>query len=161
MPGSLLSGASRLFATKYLTRVGRRWDPFGMHAPLRRARSAVSLGDREPRRVARLTRIPGSAADALDHVIHERARLGIVSALAVAPSMTFVELKAALGLTDGNLSVHARRLEDTGYVACEKRFDGRIPRTEYRLTPKGRAALARYLDRMEALIRTTRAGRGG
>jgi len=117
----------------------------------------------EPKRVSRLTRIAGgaAAADALDPVIHERVRLGIVSALAVAPSMTFVELKDALGLTDGNLSVHARRLEDAGYVACEKRFDGRIPRTEYRLTPKGRAALTRYLDRMEALIRATRAGRGG
>jgi DNA-binding MarR family transcriptional regulator len=116
----------------------------------------------EPRRATRLTRLAGSAAaaDELDRVIHERARLGIVSALAVAPSMTFVALKDALGLTDGNLSVHARRLEDAGYVACEKGFDGRIPRTEYRLTPKGRAALARYLDRMGALIRTTRAGRG-
>jgi DNA-binding transcriptional ArsR family regulator len=117
----------------------------------------------EPKRKARLTRVVGGAAtaDALDRVIHERVRLGIVSTLAVAPSMSFVELKDALGLTDGNLSVHARRLEEAGYVACEKRFEGRVPKTEYRLTVKGRAALARYLDLMEALIRATRAGRGG
>jgi DNA-binding MarR family transcriptional regulator len=117
----------------------------------------------EPRRKLRLTRLTGSAAraDALDRVIHERVRLGIVSALAVAPSMSFVELKDTLGLTDGNLSVHARRLEEAGYVACDKRFEGRVPKTEYRLTAKGRAALARYLDQMEALIRATRAGRGG
>jgi DNA-binding MarR family transcriptional regulator len=116
----------------------------------------------EPKRAPRLARLAGSgsAAEAFDPVIHERARLGIVSALAVAPSMTFVELKEALGLTDGNLSVHARRLEEVGYVACEKGFEGRIPRTEYRLTAKGHAALARYLDRMEALIRATRSGRG-
>jgi DNA-binding MarR family transcriptional regulator len=116
----------------------------------------------EPRRRTRLARVAGSAAsaEALDRVIHERVRLGIVSALAVAPSMTFVELKDALGLTDGNLSVHARRLEEAGYVACAKGFDGRVPRTEYRLTARGRAALERYLDHMEALIRATRAGRG-
>lgn len=117
----------------------------------------------EPKRRTRLARIEGRAAraEALDRVIHERVRLGIVSALAVAPSMTFVELKDALGLTDGNLSVHARRLEEAGYVACEKRFEGRVPKTEYRLSAKGRTALTRYLDHMEALIRATRAGRGG
>ena len=119
----------------------------------------------EPKRKRSLAPVRGSPegragrAEALDPVIHERVRLGLVSALAVAPSMTFVELKNALGLTDGNLSVHARRLEEAGYVACEKRFDGRIPKTEYRLTAKGRAALTRYLDHMEALIRTTRSGR--
>jgi DNA-binding transcriptional ArsR family regulator len=114
----------------------------------------------EPKRKPRLTRMAGNAgAAALDPVIHERVRLGIVGALAVAPSMTFVELKDALGLTDGNLSVHARRLEEAGYVTCEKRFEGRVPKTEYRLTAKGRAALARYLDHMEALIRATRGGR--
>jgi DNA-binding MarR family transcriptional regulator len=116
----------------------------------------------EPKRKPRMTKLAGSAggASALDPVIHERVRLGILSALAVAPSMTFVELKDALGLTDGNLSVHARRLEEAGYVGCEKRFEGRVPKTEYRLTAKGRAALARYLDHMEALIRATRGGRG-
>jgi len=114
----------------------------------------------EPKRRRQLARLEGKA-EALDPLIHERVRLGIVSALAVAPSMTFVELKEALGLTDGNLSVHARRLEEAGYVSCEKGFDGRVPRTEYRLTAKGRSALARYLDHMEALIRATRGGRGG
>lgn len=116
----------------------------------------------EPKRKTRLARVEGrvARAEGLDRVIHERARLGIVSALAVAPSLTFVELKDALGLTDGNLSVHARRLEEAGYVTCEKRFDERVPKTEYRLTARGRAALTRYLDHMEALIRATRAGRG-
>ena len=114
----------------------------------------------EPKRRRQLARLEGKT-EALDPLIHERVRLGIVSALAVAPTMTFVELKEALGLTDGNLSVHARRLEEAGYVNCEKGFDGRVPRTEYRLTAKGRGALARYLDHMEALIRATRGGRGG
>ena len=113
----------------------------------------------EPKRKPRLARVEGrSNAEALDPLIHERVRLGIVSALAVAPAMTFVELKDTLGLTDGNLSVHARRLEEAGYVACEKRFEGRVPKTEYRLTAKGRGALTRYLDHMEALIRATRGG---
>lgn len=100
---------------------------------------------------------PASARAAdLDRLIHERMRLGIVSALAVNPSLTFTDLRALLGASDGNLSVHARKLEDAGYVACDKSFDGRVPRTEYRLTDAGRAALARYLDHMEALIRATR-----
>lgn len=89
----------------------------------------------------------------LDRLIHERVRLAIVSALAVHEMLTFNELKAALEITDGNLSVHARKLEDANYVACDKGYDGRIPRTEYRLTAKGRVALERYLSHMEALIR--------
>ena len=97
----------------------------------------------------------GGAAD-LDRLIHERMRLGIVSALAGADALTFNELKALLGTTDGNLSVHARKLEDAGYVACTKTFEGRVPRTEYKLTAAGRRALAKYLDHMEALIRTMR-----
>ena len=97
-----------------------------------------------------------SAAPSLDQLIHERMRLGIVSALAVNASLTFNELKALLEATDGNLSVHARRLEDAGYVTCEKSFEGRMPRTEYRLTAAGRRALERYLDHMEALIQATR-----
>ena len=100
----------------------------------------------------------GARAPDLDRVIHERLRLGIVSALAVNTSLTFTDLRDLLGATDGNLSVHARKLEDAGYVAVDKSFEGRIPRTEYRLTDEGRAALARYLDHMEALIRATRAG---
>jgi len=102
----------------------------------------------------------GRAADAprLDRLIHERVRLGIVSALAVSEALTFNELKRALKVTNGNLSVHARKLENAQYVTCTKSFDGRVPRTVYRLTAAGRRALERYLDHMEALIRTTRAG---
>ena len=97
-----------------------------------------------------------AGARALDRVIHERLRLGIVSALSVNESLTFTELKKTLSTTDGNLSVHSRKLEDAGYVVCEKRFEGRLPRTEYRLSEKGRAALDAYLTHMEALIKATR-----
>jgi DNA-binding HxlR family transcriptional regulator len=96
-----------------------------------------------------------SVAD-LDRVIHERIRLGVVSALAVNDSLAFNELKHLLDTTDGNLSVHTRRLEEAGYVECLKSFDGRMPRTDYRLTPAGRAALERYLAHMESIIRATR-----
>ncbi len=99
----------------------------------------------------------GSALD-LDRLIHERMRLAIVSALAVNESLTFNDLKRLLDTSDGNLSVHARKLEEAGYVACEKFFEGRMPRTAYRLTAAGRAALDRYLAHMEALIRATRDG---
>jgi DNA-binding HxlR family transcriptional regulator len=92
----------------------------------------------------------------LDRLIHERIRLGIVSALAVNRSLTFNGLKALLKTTDGNLSVHARKLEEADYIVCTKSFDGRLPKTEYRLTAAGRRALERYLDHMEALIRATR-----
>ena len=94
----------------------------------------------------------------LDRLIHERIRLGIVSALAVNSSLTFNELKSLLKTTDGNLSVHARRLEEAAYIVCTKSFDGRLPKTEYRLTAAGRKALERYLNHMEALIRATREG---
>jgi len=94
----------------------------------------------------------------LDRLIHERVRLGIVSALAVNDSLSFNELKALLKTTDGNLSVHARKLEEASYVTCTKSFAGRIPKTEYRLTGAGRRALEHYLDHMEALIRVTRQG---
>jgi DNA-binding HxlR family transcriptional regulator len=92
----------------------------------------------------------------LDRVIHERVRLGIVSALAVNGSLTFTDLRALLGTTDGNLSAHARKLEDAGYVLCRKSFDGRTPRTDYELTAPGRRALEDYLDHMEAIIHATR-----
>jgi DNA-binding HxlR family transcriptional regulator len=98
-----------------------------------------------------------SAVD-LDRVIHERVRLAIVSALAGAPSLTFNELKALLEITDGNLSVHARKLEDAGFVACDKTFVDRVPRSEYRLTAAGRKALDAYLQHMEALIQRVREG---
>jgi DNA-binding MarR family transcriptional regulator len=111
---------------------------------------------------ARLRKIAGAATEAgkLDQLIHERARLGIVGALAAHPVLTFQELRDLLGLTDGNLAVHSRRLEEAGYVAVEKGFAGRVPRTEFRLTAAGRKALKEYLDRMEAVIRSARgAGR--
>lgn len=92
----------------------------------------------------------------LDRLIHERIRLGIVSALAVNRALTFNELKALLKTTDGNLSVHARKLEEANYILCTKSFDGRLPKTEYRLAPAGKRALERYLNHMEALIRATR-----
>jgi DNA-binding HxlR family transcriptional regulator len=98
----------------------------------------------------------GAVASDLDRLIHERIRLGIVSALAVNRSLTFNELKALLKTTDGNLSVHARKLEEADYIACTKSFDGRLPKTEYRLASAGRRALERYLNHMEALIRATR-----
>ena len=94
----------------------------------------------------------------LDRLIHEHIRLGIVSALAVNRSLTFNELKALLKTTDGNLSVHARKLEEADYIVCSKSFDGRLPKTEYRLVAAGRKALERYLNHMEALIRATREG---
>jgi DNA-binding HxlR family transcriptional regulator len=97
-----------------------------------------------------------AVAPSLDRLIHERIRLGIVSALAVNRSLTFNELKAMLKTTDGNLSVHARKLEEADYIVCTKSFDGRLPKTEFRLAAAGRRALERYLDHMEALIRATR-----
>jgi DNA-binding MarR family transcriptional regulator len=94
----------------------------------------------------------------LDRLIHERLRLGIVSALAAAPKLAFAELKEMLDVTDGNLSVHARKLEDAGYIRCAKSFVGRVPKSEYSLTGAGRQALERYLNHMEALVRAFRAG---
>jgi DNA-binding MarR family transcriptional regulator len=95
-------------------------------------------------------------ASKFDRLVHERLRLGILSALTVNESLTFNELKKLLDTTDGNLSVHARKLEEAGYVACAKSFEGRMPRTDYRLTAGGRRALDRYLDHMEALIQAMR-----
>ena len=99
---------------------------------------------------------PARGPAELDRLIHERMRLGIVSALAVNQSLSFNDLKKLLKTTDGNLSVHTRKLEDAQYIACSKHFEGRLPKTEYRITPLGRRALERYLDHMEALIRATR-----
>ncbi|MCX5762855.1 MAG: transcriptional regulator [Gemmatimonadetes bacterium] len=96
---------------------------------------------------------------ALDKLIHDRVRLGIISALAVNDHLSFTELRDLLALTDGNLSVHARKLEEGGYVQCQKGFDGRVPKSEYRLTAAGKRALERYLGHMEALIEATRGGR--
>ena len=118
---------------------------------------AESAGRTAP---AALAPINGQAADqipaALDRLIHERLRLGIVSALAVNDTLSFNDLKTLMHTTDGNLSVHARKLEDARYITCTKTFQGRVPHTQYSLTATGRSALARYLDHMEALIRATR-----
>jgi DNA-binding HxlR family transcriptional regulator len=106
-----------------------------------------------------LRTVRGKAEDSplgLDRLIHERLRLGIVSALAVNASLSFNDLKRLMKTTDGNLSVHARKLEEAHYVTCNKSFEGRVPKTSYALTPLGRRALERYLDHMEALIRATR-----
>ena len=108
---------------------------------------------------ARLSAAPASEiATSLDRLLHDRMRLGIVSALAAADEMTlsFTELRSALNATDGNLGVHARKLEDAGYLSCEKSFSGRTPRTEYTLTASGRRALEKYLDHMDAIIRAAR-----
>lgn len=97
-----------------------------------------------------------TVATDLDRLIHERMRLGIVSALAVNQSLSFNDLKQLMKTTDGNLSVHARKLEEADYIECTKYFEGRLPKTEYRLTEKGRKALERYLNHMEALIQAMR-----
>src|SRR3990172_1837501 len=122
------------------------------HSLPRRRRTASAQG-----RQGQNARVPaGITPPVLDRLIHERNRLGILSALAVNESLTFVELRKLLRTTDGNLSVHARKLEAAGYIACTKTFAGRTPRTEYRMTAQGRQALTRYLEHMEALIRATR-----
>lgn len=108
----------------------------------------------------KLAPVHGKGGDAtpaaLDRLIHERIRLGIVSALAVNEHLSFNALKALMGTTDGNLSVHARKLEEAGYVSCTKSFEGRMPKTDYALTAAGRRALERYLEHMEAIIKATR-----
>ena len=115
-------------------------------------------GPRAAQRKNRPTGVKGYLADARpeDRLIYERVRLGIMSALAVNATLSFSDLKELLETTDGNLSVHARKLESAGYVTCSKTFDGRVPRTSYKMTAKGRQALERYLNHMEALIRATR-----
>jgi DNA-binding HxlR family transcriptional regulator len=128
------------------------------------AKTSTARDERYQRPRERDAALPGAHSQReplpaeLDRLIHERVRLGIVSALAVNRSLTFNELKAMLKTTDGNLSVHARKLEEADYIVCTKSFDGRLPKTEYRLTAAGRKALERYLNHMEALIRATREG---
>lgn len=118
--------------------------------------SGVGTGLRSVRGKSDVKAVSSGKAHALDRLIHERLRLGIVSALAVNDSLSFSDLKKLMKTTDGNLSVHARKLEEADYIACSKSFEGRMPKTEYRLTAMGRRALERYLDHMEALIRATR-----
>ena len=125
-------------------------------------RSATRRPDRGPdlpveKRLAGLSGyLSDAAARDFDRLVYERVRLGIMSALAVNSSLSFTDLRQLLKTSDGNLSVHARKLEDAGYISCEKTFAGRVPRTEYELTGKGRQALEKYLDHMEALIQATR-----
>lgn len=120
-------------------------------------------GYEEKQAKARESKAPKHAAPSgdleLDRLIHEKLRLGILSALAVNSTLTFNELKKLLATSDGNLSVHARKLEEADYIACQKSFEGRMPRTEYSLTSSGRKALERYLDEMESLIKSTRAAK--
>lgn len=113
------------------------------------------LGERP--QALRVARAAENVSNDLDKVIHERMRLGIISALAANEKLSFTELKNLLDTTDGNISVHARKLEDAGYISCEKSFRGRMPLTEYAITKDGRQALTRYLDHMEALIRAMKA----
>ena len=118
--------------------------------------SASARVTARPARKEAVSKARQPSATELDRLIHERLRLGIVSALAVNDSLSFTDLKRLLNTTDGNLSVHARKLEDAQYIACDKSFDGRVPRTEYRLTAAGRRALEKYLTHMEALIKAVR-----
>ena len=120
------------------------------------AGAAVAAKRRAPAAASAARNDASQSAVDLDRVIHERVRLAIVSALAGAPSLTFNALKSLLEITDGNLSVHARKLEEAGFVACDKTFVDRVPRTEYRLTAAGRKALDAYLQHMEALIQRVR-----
>ena len=118
--------------------------------------SAAANRSASPRQPSAARKTPERTPLALDRLIHERLRLGIVSALAVNDTMSFSDLKKLMKTTDGNLSVHARKLEEAEYITCTKSFEGRMPKTEYKLTTTGRRALERYLDHMEALIRATR-----
>ncbi|MEA2172470.1 MAG: hypothetical protein QOD00_62 [Blastocatellia bacterium] len=121
-----------------------------------KGRAATTTTARPLRGVGGRTAGEGGGMPELDRLIHERLRLGIVSALAVNESLTFNDLKNLMKTTDGNLSVHARKLEEAQYISCTKYFEGRQPKTEYRLTASGRRALERYLNHMEALIQAMR-----
>jgi DNA-binding transcriptional ArsR family regulator len=116
-------------------------------------KKAVAKIETESSEPLREIRVAENAPGNLDKVIHERMRLGIISAVAANEKLSFTELKTLLDMTDGNISVHARKLEDAGYLTCAKSFNGRVPLTEYAITSAGREALTRYLDHMEALIK--------
>lgn len=117
----------------------------------------LAVNKKDSREGLHVARAAGQVSNDLDKVIHERMRLGIISALAANERLSFTELKNLLATSDGNISVHARKLEEAGYVTCEKSFKGRMPLTEYAITKDGRKALERYLDHMEALIKAMRA----
>ena len=131
--------------------MGRASSIQGKHAKMRDRRQQPASEKARDYSLARAPELPE-----LDRLIHERIRLGIVSALATNNSLSFNDLKRVLKTTDGNLSVHARKLEEAQYISCVKFFEGRVPRTEYRLTSTGRKALEEYLDQMEEWIRVTR-----
>lgn len=121
-------------------------------------RDGEERGEDRPLRAVHGILAGGAAAGELDRLIHGRVRLGILSALAVTEELSFNELKSLLGTTDGNLSVHARKLEEAGYIRCSKTFEGRVPKTRYAMTARGRRALERYLEHMETLIEAVREG---
>ena len=124
-----------------------------------KVRTAAGTNERQRRKLAAVASTTRDDAESkFDRLIYERVRLGIMSALAVREEMSFNELKALFDISDGNLGAHARKLEDAGYVSCTKGFEDRRPRTVYRITPQGRAALNRYLDHVEAVIKATRGG---
>lgn len=124
-----------------------------------KARTTAGTSERERRKLAAVASTTRDDAESkFDRLIYERVRLGIMSALAVREEMSFNELKALFDISDGNLGAHARKLEDAGYVSCTKSFEDRRPRTVYRITSQGRAALNRYLDHVEAVIKATRGG---
>lgn len=129
---------------RVLSRVSRAKDFMAKNLAIKKVDSGRSL---------RIERAAENVSADLDKVIHERMRLGIISALAANAKLSFTELRTLLATSDGNISVHARKLEDAGYVTCEKSFKGRMPLTEYAITKEGRKALERYLDHMEALIK--------
>ena len=120
------------------------------------ARKNLAIKDDGGSRPLRVEKAAGQVSESLDKIIHDRTRLGMISALAANEKLSFSDLKSLLNTTDGNISVHARKLEDAGYLVCEKSFKGRTPLTEYSITVDGRAALEKYLNHMEALIAAMR-----
>ena len=121
------------------------------------ARKNLAIANNDGSEPAPVEKAAGQVSESLDKIIHERMRLGIISALAANAKLSFADLKGLLNTTDGNISVHARKLEDAGYITCEKSFKGRTPLTEYAITSDGRSALEKYLNHMEALIAAMRA----
>lgn len=120
------------------------------------ARKNLAVAKHDESEPLRVEKAAGNVSESLDKIIHERMRLGIISALAANTKLSFTDLKSLLNTTDGNISVHARKLEDAGYLTCEKSFKGRTPLTEYAITSEGREALEKYLNHMEALIAAMR-----
>jgi DNA-binding transcriptional ArsR family regulator len=123
------------------------------------SRKNLAINKQEEPQGLHVARAAEQVSNDLDKVIHERMRLGIISALAANDKLSFTELKNLLATSDGNISVHARKLEEAGYVTCEKSFKGRMPLTEFKITKDGRTALTRYLDHMEALIKAMKGGK--